>query len=952
MAIAEHAAAPAVNPTTGTGAVTPLTTGSFSPPAGSLVIALCALGAGSSAGTITVTDSVGGGGWAKVSKLGPASRYGVAAVAYKYFAAAPGSITVSAAFTGITGGRYLQIKTLTGVSPSTPVGGTVAITPAASTSRTTAITRTVAGSYVAGIGVCNNQPTTASYTAAPATTELGDFWAGATDQCGMSAFKQTALTSAPGPATLGFTTTVGAAAPTVRSSASYASTATETAAIVPLPTGWVAGDVVYIGYELTGSNGTVDTVPGWTPVVAGFRSSGNGSSRTGVLRRVMVAGDTAPEIGFTTTPGRFAAVSVAVQNADTTTPENVTGVSDSNSGVTYPSVRAPSIAASPNTLLLSFHAARNGVGGATTTFAPPAGMTEVAEVATSVVSGASNAAIEVCSLALTAAGTTGTKIATATSSTPPGTDFNPMGAALVVRGGGSADGPMALVEFLPAGEVAASATPDISYQVLIDWNGDDAFTGTGEDVTARTLTRSAVTAAFGRDQSRAGTPVRPGVADFELNNTSRDYSPDNTASPLFGLTGPGRDVWIKATAFGSAYTIYRGALDDYDVQPAIEDRSVRVSCIDALGNLASGNISTGLHRGLRTGEAIGLILDAIGWPQDKRALDVGATLLPFWWEEGAEAGAAVDRVLDCEGLTATVYVDVDGNFCFRDRHSRLVSPSSATVQATFRANSDTDPDPIMSPPFTYNGGWRDIVNSVTYSIDQRAVSGGLVDIWTSDDTYTVPPSESIVLRVEANDPFLGAVVPVAGTDYTLVEGTVTFGLLRTSGQVTEITATADAAGATFTTLRLRAYSVTVTNTTKVTMEDAASITRYGLRSTTLDMPFANAYDAAAVAAVMLGHRAQRLPIVSFRVLSKTPGRIVHQLGRDLLDRIHIIEPETCIDADFWIEQIQHQFTAVFHETTFGCEKIPAIGTGVSDPATIFQFDGGPGHRFNEGVFGW
>jgi hypothetical protein len=44
--------------------------------------------------------------------------------------------------------------------------------------------------------------------------------------------------------------------PTVRASATYASTASETGT-VPLPSGWQAGDIIYVGYELTASSGVL-----------------------------------------------------------------------------------------------------------------------------------------------------------------------------------------------------------------------------------------------------------------------------------------------------------------------------------------------------------------------------------------------------------------------------------------------------------------------------------------------------------------------------------------------------------------------------------------------------------------------------------------------------------------------------------------------------------------------
>lgn len=228
----------------------------------------------------------------------------------------------------------------------------------------------------------------------------------------------------------------------VRSFATFGGTATTTTSVVPMPTiangaaaDWQVGDVVYIGYELTATSGTVTTPGGWTSPFTPFRAAAATNCIHGVLRRVMQAGDP-NTLTLTHTSGRFAAVAVAVQDADQTTPEDVTPTTDDNTGVTYPSVRAPSITpAAVDALLLTFHAVRNGTNSATTTFTPPAGMTECGD-ATSNLAAASNAAVEAASLQLASAAATGAKTATAASSS--GTTTNMMGSTFAIRSAAAA----------------------------------------------------------------------------------------------------------------------------------------------------------------------------------------------------------------------------------------------------------------------------------------------------------------------------------------------------------------------------------------------------------------------------------------------------------------------------------------------------------------------------------
>jgi len=219
----------------------------------------------------------------------------------------------------------------------------------------------------------------------------------------------------------------------IRSASTYASAATEasTSGLV-LPSGWQPGDVIYIGCELTAATGSITTPGGWTAVVPQFVSAVGGTPTSGHAagyRRVMQAGDTDPVFSFTS--GRFAAAMVAVQGADNTTPEDATPTTDDNTGVTAPSVRAPSITpVTDNCLLLTFHAIRNLTSGVLTSFTADASETEQADAGTGVAA-VSEAAVEAASLALGTAGATGTKTATATGSNV--TSLNMMGFTVAVR---------------------------------------------------------------------------------------------------------------------------------------------------------------------------------------------------------------------------------------------------------------------------------------------------------------------------------------------------------------------------------------------------------------------------------------------------------------------------------------------------------------------------------------
>jgi hypothetical protein len=510
-----------------------------------------------------------------------------------------------------------------------------------------------------------------------------------------------------------------------------------------------------------------------------------------------------------------------------------------------------------------------------------------------------------------------------------------------------------------------------SYRLYVDWL-DNGFADVVDDVTTRTLDqRQPVTVKYGRDQARQFSPTSPGEAAFQLDNRSRDYSPENSSSPIAGFVAPGRRVKLEATSAGATTAVYTGYLDDLKIQPGLNEQSMPAGCIDALGRMRGVQVTTPLYQAIKTGEAIGYLLDAIGWPADARDLDAGVSVLPFWWLDDADAFDALMALADSEGPAALITVDGLGRIVFRDRHHRLTRTQSLSVQSTWRSSGA---EPCISDPVTYNHGWKEIVNAVSADVQVRTIAVNLSQVWSSQGLITVPAGSPVTITAQAGSPFTGAVSPEAGTDYTLVSGTVSVGISRTSGQSTVITLTSGA-GAVVQDLSLRAQAITSTTVT-VTVEEPSSIARYGRKS--LDggrLPtWTNAYDTLAILQLIVGRRSERLPTITVTMRGAgSPLRLAECLGRNLSDRVHLAESLTGLDSDCFIEQISHTIGSggLEHVTTFGLEKIPAtvstpftfdvagqgfddgrfVGTGLDNPSTMFRFDTA-GQGFDQGVFSY
>jgi hypothetical protein len=265
------------------------------------------------------------------------------------------------------------------------------------------------------------------------------------------------------------------------------------------------------------------------------------------------------------------------------------------------------------------------------------------------------------------------------------------------------------------------------------------------------------------------------------------------------------------------------------------------------------------------------------------------------------------------------------------------------------------PDLSFLPPFGYTHGWRDIINSATFTVEERRPDPTLTVIWESDSTISLTLGQSTQIHVQASDPFREAADIQDGTDIIYSGGGIPItSLSRRSGQSLIINITAAGGTVNITRLQVRARAVPVARTVQVSAEDSVSIQRNSRRSYPEDPPWAGAHDAFAITQLLLAHYAQRRPTVQMRIVSSDTAHWLQILTRTLSDRITIRNGELGLDADFHIERISQTLSRMrvdedaceepVHYATFGCER--ALGDPAQNP---FTFDKA-GAGFDDGVF--
>jgi hypothetical protein len=487
------------------------------------------------------------------------------------------------------------------------------------------------------------------------------------------------------------------------------------------------------------------------------------------------------------------------------------------------------------------------------------------------------------------------------------------------------------------------------YNLSVDWSNNGAYTNTLEDVSSYVLAEPALSVEWGRPDDLVSPIATATELTFALNNRGGQFSPGNVSSPITGLVRAGRKVRLQYLT-GSTTTLFEGIIDRHSIDPSRADQAYTAQCFDMWGRPSDEKLSTPLFTAMRTGDAIGEVLDEIGWTGG-RDLDIGATVMPYWWAEDESAASAIEKIVDSEGPPAIAYVQ-GGTFYFRDRHHRLQRTASQVSQATFTnkivpvGSGPVGSYKIEKNTFEYDHGEENVVNSVTFTIEERRqINPGVV--WETDDQIVVPASSSTVLHVQADDPFHSAITPVAVTDYTVLSGSVTsVSLSRTSGRALVITINGGAGGAVLNGFHLRATSVAVARSVKVTASDATSITaNQGERGWPRDVPFANAYDAKAIADKIVATWKDPRPRLVFTVPNFKPSYLTEFLTAAISDRITVRDDGTGTNTDFVVERLRHTVTKFnVHRLTVWCQQADAAGS-----PNMLTF-GVAGKGFGQGVW--
>jgi len=499
--------------------------------------------------------------------------------------------------------------------------------------------------------------------------------------------------------------------------------------------------------------------------------------------------------------------------------------------------------------------------------------------------------------------------------------------------------------------------PDATYTLLVDWDNNGVFTGTGEDVSSRIQHLE-----WSRGRDRASQLTGRSIASrltAILDNRSGDYSSFNTSSPIAGNIKPGRKVRLQGGSGSFPYTFpivfndksqFNGYLESLKPLPSLHGaHKVVLEAEGPLGHFGGNEVRRGMQTSVATGTEMKAILDAEGVPTDASPFDAGQTTMTRSWFDRQRLVSILRQIEVTEG--GFVLENKDGEIAFEDRHHRMTGTPHTTSQATFSdasgaARAYTDPQQIDPVPFIFND---------FEAVVQLYTVGSLATLWTLAETGSASPllavGESKTFWATYPNPDSGTdafgvdawTTPVSTTDYTANTQSGGGGTDRTSdvgvavtkfGEAMKITLTNNHASDPIyiTLLQSRGTPITRDDPIRINEEDSTSQTDFGKRTWPSKAKFIpDSQEALDWAKYNLSIYKDPVPYLQLTIIAnRSHNELVEALTREISDRVTIVANNSAnlgINEDFYIEAEKHMVTnyGKLHRTTFMLSPVSAFG---------------------------
>jgi hypothetical protein len=452
-----------------------------------------------------------------------------------------------------------------------------------------------------------------------------------------------------------------------------------------------------------------------------------------------------------------------------------------------------------------------------------------------------------------------------------------------------------------------------SYYVKCDWDNNNNFTGSSDEITSDV---KEISFSRGKDSELGKAMV--GSLTLTLNNETGKYSPSNINSPLYGNLLPRRPIKVGCIT-GSAstdYPLYYGFIEEIIPHPHSTEQDCVITSLDGLDYLARQELETTLLKNQLTGSVVNEILDNVGWSSSQRKIDAGQDTIPYWYGHEIKARTALNEIEDSElGFT---YINCSGDFVYEDRWHRW-STTHQTSQYAF-ADTMVQINYSMNPSHIYN-----IIKS---TITPWAIQAS-TELWRLEEIPSLDIGETKIYWGNSDFPVDTWGIPTASTDYKANSASTGLGDNETPNitvsadnfaQTVKLTITNNAPHLVYLTLLKASGTYYDTDTTvTLTKEDITSQTAYQKRTLAIAGKYQTNTDIAqGYCNVALARYKDPQPEISITVMNKNTTLLSQILTREISDRITITNTKLGLASDYFIDAMEHNISngGLLHTVTY------------------------------------
>jgi len=496
-----------------------------------------------------------------------------------------------------------------------------------------------------------------------------------------------------------------------------------------------------------------------------------------------------------------------------------------------------------------------------------------------------------------------------------------------------------------------------TWTIEIDWDRNNNFTGTYDDVTDRVIDARW---SLGFKEPYQVAPHNS-VLQLTLSNHDKRYSPEYGDSPLYGELASFRPVRIQSDDGVTVRTHWTGWIED--IQPTVNQYGERIVEIKAAGPgqfFRYTDTDIELQENKRTDEIIEALLQEVVIPPAlTRAwllgnadygklgsntyladvtidytLQQGKTTLAYAadnWVRQSDDGkrdtfnvyrAIEDTVAAEQGR---FFFDRDGQAVFWNRHHLLVPPDDPV------AFDDTMTDLDYS-----FAALDEFKNEVVVTCHPREISVSDDELlWRLDKPITLQPNQSREVGASYHDDsdkrIGGRNVRLENVTFSKGDASIVFEG-KANRATLKITNTSKKKKAVLETTEVRGQKITDFGSMEATSRNNRSIAYYGLRKLSLNLSAVDDFEfAQSIADFEKGRRSE--PSGKVRTITlKSHGTLgggqhAYQLNLTIGSLIRVQESQTGHDQTYWIIGEVHKLSdsATLLETTWYLESATAGG---------------------------